>query len=146
MTELVHGTHSTYNNHKCRCPLCKLANTTYWKSTRHAKKANKECRNCSRKVCKKSKTFCEFHRLMHNEQSARHNRGRKSKMRVFTVKFSGVWPVGASAVVVADDQYEAERMLRTEWRMLGNVNDPNPEIAEVTTTVKHVTIINNGDY
>lgn len=79
MAELVHGVHSTYNNHKCRCLLCSQANTDYWKRTRHEKKSKGECRNCNEPVCKKSKTFCEFHRLMHNEQSARHNRGKNAK-------------------------------------------------------------------
>lgn len=66
--------------------------------------------------------------------------------RVFSVKFSGHWPVGACAVVVATNEAEAEEMFRAEWTTRSS-SSPNPvEVAEVDTSHESVTVLLDGNY
>lgn len=70
-------------------------------------------------------------------------------MKVYGIVFSGIWPVGASAVVVAGDDStpeDAAGQLRAEWarKYPDAKQDLDPEVFELPQP--SVTILQNGDY
>lgn len=68
-------------------------------------------------------------------------------MKVYTVKFSGVWPVGASAVVVANGPVSAEKVFRNEWgHKYPNCNPDPVTFEEVNCNKQAVIIISDGNY
>lgn len=69
-------------------------------------------------------------------------------MPVFTrVNFDGHWPVGTSAVVVADTKADAARALEQELSRIGLAQPITPESMEyVPTEEPLVRILDDGDY
>lgn len=70
-------------------------------------------------------------------------------MKVFTcTSFTGHWPVGTAAVIVAKDKEEARAALAVELMERGlKVDDAATwEIKRLKTTVPSVTILRDGEY
>lgn len=57
MTELSHGTISTYQNHKCKCAACRKAWADYRRQATARYRQEGKC-SCSRPV-KEGRTYCE---------------------------------------------------------------------------------------
>lgn len=69
-------------------------------------------------------------------------------MKTYTVKgFSGLWPVGTSAVVVAFDEREATMLLNQELRKAGLPGDVDCcDLKELDTTQAGVRVLCDGNY
>ena len=72
-------------------------------------------------------------------------------MRFFYTKdFEGVWPVGTCAVAVANNEYEARRLLEasiTAAGLSGTRSDGTPfTVIELAPTQPIATVLLNGDY
>jgi hypothetical protein len=69
-------------------------------------------------------------------------------MKVFTNRtFKGLWPVGTAAVVVADTQEEAAKMLEKELNLIGLRQTIDIEsMVEVDTSNQLIIILNDGNY
>lgn len=76
--DLVHGRHATYVNYKCRCSLCSAALARYWERLVARKRDSKECRSCTNPLSPRSKTFCETHRVVHNDRSKQYQRRNRN--------------------------------------------------------------------
>jgi len=70
-----------------------------------------------------------------------------NNMNVYTVEFDGYYPVGAVALVVAEDIDTAKIMVEKE---LANIGIPQDvlvkDIKEQDTSTSRVDILLNGDY
>lgn len=70
----------------------------------------------------------------------------KVGMRVFVCNdFTGYWPVGTAAVVVADDEVAARGLLAQALRDK-KLDDGGFTLTEVDTGKAAVRILNDGDY
>lgn len=68
-------------------------------------------------------------------------------MKVFTATgFQGHWPVGTAAVVVAETEEEADRLLIESLSKMDLIQDEPVKLQEVDTTVTHVSVLLDGDY
>jgi hypothetical protein len=71
-------------------------------------------------------------------------------MKIYTVEFTGYWPVGACAIVVAKDRGHAKRLLEADLAERGLTQTEEPLKVEdfklVDTSTAHVEILNDGDY
>lgn len=69
-------------------------------------------------------------------------------MKIFTCKsFKGYWPVGTSAVIVAEDVNEAKKLLEQELADIGLTQAiPIAKIKELPTSNPKAIILNDGDY
>lgn len=70
-------------------------------------------------------------------------------MKVYTTtKFTGVWPVGVSAVVVAEDKEEALKLLKLKIREHRLVQRKvlTPRIFDEVHMIAGVTILQDGGY
>lgn len=69
-------------------------------------------------------------------------------MRVFHITgFTGRWPVGTSAVVVAENLDQAKFILEAKLVSLGLKQTINrADICELDTTCPHAVILQDGDY
>lgn len=65
-------------------------------------------------------------------------------LKVFAIEHTGIWPVGACSIVVAESKEEAIRMLEIE--PLGIPDLVMGKVTEIDTAVPSVTCILNGDY
>lgn len=66
-------------------------------------------------------------------------------MRVFTCNdFTGHWPVGTAAVVVAEDKEAAKKLLTAKLKAAGLKFDGN--LREVNIHMAEATILNDGNY
>ncbi len=69
-------------------------------------------------------------------------------MKVFTCKnFTGYWPVGTSAVIVAKSKAEAAVLLQSKLSSIGlpQTIEEN-ELEEVNTKESNVVILSDGNY
>lgn len=61
--------------------------------------------------------------------------------------FTGHWPIGTAAVVVAWTSEEAAELLNTELRHLGLIGDATPDVmAEISVFTKRAFVLCDGDY
>lgn len=70
-------------------------------------------------------------------------------MKVFTcTNFTGVWPVGVAAVIVAKDRKEARKLFMEELdnRGLIQANPAGLTFEELPLSKSGVTVLNDGDY
>lgn len=68
-------------------------------------------------------------------------------MKTYTnTSFTGHWPVGAAAVVLADNAAEAAELLNTELRSRGLPGDATAGEMEPLDRKVRVTILNDGEY
>ena len=67
-------------------------------------------------------------------------------MKTFSCTFTGHWPVGACAVVVAIDEQQAELDMRDALEREGLDRYQDLTFVEIDTTDAHVRILLNGDY
>lgn len=69
-------------------------------------------------------------------------------MKVFyNNNFSGHWPVGTSAVIVASNQEEAKRMLEDQLSTEGLKQECDiDDFVEINSDAQSVIILQNGDY
>lgn len=69
-------------------------------------------------------------------------------MNVYTcTQFTGHWPVGSAAVVVADSPEKAAQLLNAKLREEGLKGDAAPfEMKAVPITAGFVDVLCNGDY
>ncbi len=68
-------------------------------------------------------------------------------MKVFyCTSFTGHYPVGVCALVVAKDVFEARTLLTTELQRCGLVLELTDEIQEVDTSLCGVNILSDGMY
>ena len=69
-------------------------------------------------------------------------------MNVWTItEFTGFYPIGTSAVVVAPDEYEAASLLNKELMAIGLPASAKPDnFSKLDTTVPFVKILNDGNY
>ena len=67
-------------------------------------------------------------------------------MRVFACEFTGHYPVGACAVVVAEDLDTAKGMLLAELAKEGLSLRDSDKWQEIDTTAARAVMILNGDY
>lgn len=70
----------------------------------------------------------------------------ENDLRVWSCKFSGHYPVGACAVVVATTLAEAQFMLAVKLEAAGLRVRDDDEWTEIDTTKLSVTILVDGDY
>lgn len=67
-------------------------------------------------------------------------------MRVFVCNdFTGFWPVGTAAVVVADNEVAARGLLGAALREKG-LNDPRFTLVEIDTGAAGAFILRDGGY
>ena len=68
-------------------------------------------------------------------------------MNTYTVSFTGHYPVGACAVVVAKDRGHAKRLLNQllQQKGLKPVED-SKDVKPLRTDVANATILNDGNY
>lgn len=71
-----HGTTGGYNNHDCRCPLCRAAWNIGCREHKRAKRAKGICVDCSAEAAPYAR--CDTHRLAHNKRM----RERPSRRKV----------------------------------------------------------------
>jgi len=71
-------------------------------------------------------------------------------MKIFYTKdFHGHWPVGSSAIVVAEDRRQARKLLDEQLKEIGlyeNNEGEKVNFEELTTEKACAIIINDGDY
>lgn len=68
-------------------------------------------------------------------------------MKVFTVTgFKGYYPTGTSAVVVAKNRDDAVELIMAELKRIGLEQYYVPNIEELNTRDRSVTILTDGDY
>jgi len=68
-------------------------------------------------------------------------------MKVFyCIDFTGVWPTGTCALVVAPTAEEARKMLAKELTSYGLKLEESDTLAEVDLSQPRVEILLNGDY
>lgn len=67
-------------------------------------------------------------------------------MKVFAITHSGVWPVGACSVVVANDQDHAIEILKHELFHAQGIALRDYKVTEIPTDKVFVRVILNGDY
>lgn len=67
-------------------------------------------------------------------------------MKTFSCTFTGHWPVGACAVVVAIDEQQAELDMRDALEREGLDRYQDLTFVEIDTTAPAVHILLNGDY
>jgi len=66
-------------------------------------------------------------------------------MKVFySNDFTGIWPVGTSAVVVAPDEENANRMLSDELGRIGMRFDGT--LVEIDVGKQHAIVLQDGNY
>lgn len=67
-------------------------------------------------------------------------------MRVFTCNdHYGHYPVGASSVVVAEDEHQAFSLLKDELERQG-IKDDRFTLVELDITKPRATVLDNGEY
>lgn len=88
----------------------------------------------------------EFQDSGHTDECNKHYRKEKP-MKVFTCKFTGYYPVGASAVIVAETKEKAEDAMKLQLLAM-NLAHKNKEVQleELPTTGTFVKILTDGDY
>lgn len=69
-------------------------------------------------------------------------------MKVWTTtRFSGLWPVGTSAVVVAETKEQAAQLLSAELEFIGLPQEVSPDdLTRLDTKTPNVLILNDGNY
>jgi hypothetical protein len=70
-------------------------------------------------------------------------------MNVYAIKFPGLYPVGACAVVTAPTETAAKDMLMGQLKiekLLGNTTKKDLDITKISTTKRGCVIVLNGDY
>lgn len=68
-------------------------------------------------------------------------------MKIYTCKFDGYYPVGACAVIVADNRTDALIMMMEKLIEMGLHKENEPiELVEVTQEEKQVIVLLDGDY
>lgn len=68
-------------------------------------------------------------------------------MKVFTTtNFKGYYPVGTAAVIVAETEEEADRLLIESLSKMHLIQDEPPELKEVDTSVPHASVLLDGNY
>lgn len=70
-------------------------------------------------------------------------------MKVFTSNdFKGYWPVGSAAVIVAENEEQARRMLNAVFMVQGPKQYPDHRytLVEIDTTCYQVSILCDGNY
>lgn len=67
-------------------------------------------------------------------------------MKIFTCSdFKGVWPVGTSALIIAETKEEAEHMLIADLNSR-KLYQNQPFALNEIDLIKQVVILNDGDY
>ncbi len=67
-------------------------------------------------------------------------------MNVYTAEFRGVYPVGAVALVIAEDKHMALTLLNEKLISQGFEPDILGDIKQQDTSTRRVDILLNGDY
>lgn len=67
-------------------------------------------------------------------------------MRVFTANFAGHWPVGAAAVVVAEDEIRARTILAEVLAVQGLKLKEADAVTELPTDISRVRVLCDGNY
>lgn len=67
-------------------------------------------------------------------------------MNIYTVEFDGYYPVGAVALVVADDIHMALILVNEKLASMGLDTVTTKEIKQQDTTTRRVDILIDGDY
>ena len=69
-------------------------------------------------------------------------------MKTFTCNsFTGHYPVGSAAVIVAETRLKAVNSLNKELKSIGLKGDvTEDQLEEVDTTKRHITILSDGNY
>jgi len=67
-------------------------------------------------------------------------------MKTFYCLFSGVYPVGACAIIVAQDEQQAELDMRDALGRDGFDRYQDLDFVEIYTTEPQVIVLLNGDY
>lgn len=87
----------------------------------------------------------EFQDSGHTDECNNHYKGEV--MKVYSCTFSGHWPVGAAAIIVAPDKDAAKALMKTALKEQGlDVKNPDLELIEVDKKTMAVHILLNGDY
>lgn len=71
-------------------------------------------------------------------------------MKIWSIKFSGFWPVGSAAIVCTSDRSGSDNacaLFRAEWRVKYPMADPEPVEAELLNAAAgSVHILCDGNY
>lgn len=67
-------------------------------------------------------------------------------MVTFSCLFTGHWPVGACAVIVAVDEHQADLDMRAALEREGLDRYQDLNFVEIDTTEPQVIVLLNGDY
>lgn len=71
------------------------------------------------------------------------------EMKIWSVKFTGIYPVGAVAIVCTYDsetKEDAETKFAQLWKDMGHTIDPQPEVELLNMEPGTVTILLDGNY
>ena len=67
-------------------------------------------------------------------------------MNIYTVHFNGYWPVGAVALVIAEDVDMALILINDKLKLMGLEKVKKTEIKQQDTTTRRVDILLDGNY
>jgi hypothetical protein len=68
-------------------------------------------------------------------------------MKVFVERtFTGFWPVGTAAVIVADTKQRAEELLRDALAARGLTPDQRLQLEELETAMEQAIVLRDGNY